>query len=179
MDRKLNLVNSGNTEYIISIRLLNISDIIDVKIFIQNYKISNFFKGNFFIKRLINKVFKYKLQESMVWDNDFWNLVEITNYKTSINISDKIKNVTEFEKELNKKFSSKRIKNIYKLKKMLNQNIVFDFPLFITGECLDLLGASTPSNSLYMLDGSRRCLAYVLNEINDINTYVMTLKCNK
>ncbi len=179
MDRKFNLVNSGNTEYIISIKLLKIIDLIDIKIFIQNYKISNFFTGSFFIKRLINKVFKYKLQESMAWNNNFWNFVEIANYKTSINISEKIKDVTEFETELNKKFSSKRIKNIYKIKKMLNQNIVFDFPLFITGECLNLLGASTPNNSLYMLDGSRRCLAYVLNEQNDINTYVMTLKCNK
>ena len=176
MDRKFNLDKSGNTESIISLKLLNIVNTIDVKTFVDNYKISNFFKGKFFIKRLINKIFKYKLQQKIQWDSNFWDSIEIINYQSSIEVSKKIININEFENKLNKNFSSKKIKKIYKLKRMINHNIKLDFPLFITGESLNLLGSNIPKNSLYMLDGSRRCIAYILNEIREIDIYLITIK---
>jgi len=179
VDRKFNLDSSGNTESIIDLELLNINNVIDINLFAKNYKISNFFKGKFFIKRLINKVFKYKLEKSIKWNDYFWGKVEIVNYKASICFSKKINSLDEFENELNKSFTLKRIKKISDIKKMLNKNVKLDFPLFISGDCLNILGGNTSNNSLYMLDGSRRCLAYVLNDINEINIYLMTLKHNK
>ena len=179
MDRKFNLDSSGNTEEIIDLELLNINNVINVNHFVKNYKISNFFRGKFFIKRLINKVFKYKLKKSIIWDDDFWEKVEIINYKAFICFSKKINSLDEFENDLNKNFTSKRIKKISDIKKMYKKNVELDFPLFISGDCLNILGANTINNSLYMLDGSRRCISYVLNEINDINIYLMTLKHNK
>ena len=176
MDRKFNLNKSGNTESIISLKLLNIVNTLDVKTFIGNYKISNFFKGRFFIRRLIHKVFKYKLHQKIKWNSKFWDSVEIIDYQSSINFSKKIININEFENELNNNFNSKRIKKIYKLKTMIDDNIKLDFPLFITGECLNLLGSDISKNSLYMLDGSRRCIAYILNEISEINIYLITIK---
>ena len=173
------LSDNGKTEAFISIDLIKILQTIDTKKFIKNYKISNFWKGKFFIKRLINKIFKYKLKKSIVWDDGFWEKVEIINYKAFICFSKKINSLDEFENDLNKNFTSKRIKKISDIKKMYKKNVELDFPLFISGDCLNILGANTINNSLYMLDGSRRCIAYVLNEINDINIYLMTLKHNK
>jgi len=176
MHRKFNLNNRGNTESMISLELLDILDVIDVNIFSKNYKISNFFRGKFFIKRLIKKVFKYKIQQSMNWNDDFWNNIEILNYKAAINFSERIDNLTEFENEFLKNFSSKRIKNIYKIKKMINNNIQLDSPLFISSNSLNLLGSKISKNNLYMLDGSRRCIAYILNDISEIQIYVIMLK---
>ena len=34
---------------------------VNINLFIKSYKISNLWKGKFFIKRLINKIFKYQL----------------------------------------------------------------------------------------------------------------------
>jgi len=75
-----------------------------------------------------------------------------------------------------KNFSSKRIKNIYKIKKMINNNIQLDSPLFISSNSLNLLGSKISKNNLYMLDGSRRCIAYILNDISEIQIYVIMLK---
>ena len=44
---------------------------------LSQYKISNFWKGKFFIKRLINKIFKYHIKMQMVWKNDFWKKIVI------------------------------------------------------------------------------------------------------
>ena len=52
----------GTTESIITITNVVIHKKIDFKSFIKNYKISNFFKGKYFINKLIKKIFKYKLK---------------------------------------------------------------------------------------------------------------------
>ena len=50
------LVKKSNI--LIDIELVNLIKIIPTDKFIKEYKISNFWTGKFFIKRLINKIFK-------------------------------------------------------------------------------------------------------------------------
>ena len=81
---KYSLYEIGKTEEFISIDLIKILQKIDTKKFIKNYKISNFWKGKFFIKRLINKIFKYKLNQKMIWNPKFWNEINIQIIKSQI-----------------------------------------------------------------------------------------------
>ena len=108
MDRKFNLVKKGNTEALINFKLNNPFDEIPIDKFIRQYKISNFFKGSFFIKRLINKIFKYKINKQVIWTSNFWETVSVLKYKASIthNSNDLI----SFIEEVNKNYSNRRIK---------------------------------------------------------------------
>ena len=54
--------------------------------FIKNYKISNFWIGKFFIKRLINKIFKYKLNGKILWNKNFWNKISICMLESKIHL---------------------------------------------------------------------------------------------
>ena len=54
--------------------------IIPVDDFIKTYKISNFWKGKYFIKKLINRIFKYKLNSSMKWNNKIWDVINIYQF---------------------------------------------------------------------------------------------------
>jgi len=45
--------------------------------FINSYRISNFWKGKFFIKKLIKRVFKYRLKQQIIWDRKFWEIIII------------------------------------------------------------------------------------------------------
>ena len=67
----------GFTETYIDLYLNNDYLMIDIDFFINNYKISKIFKGKFFVKRLIKKVFKYKLKNKFVWTKSFWNDIQI------------------------------------------------------------------------------------------------------
>ena len=173
MDKKFKLDTNGKTESLISLNLLDSIKIINTNIFLRRYKISNFFKGKFFVKRLIKKVFKYKLQKNMIWNNKFWDRIEIVEYKTSINFSKKFKTIDEFEEKIKMISSLKRIKSIYKYKTMISQNFSFDFPLFISGECLNAIGGNIIDEKLYLLDGSRRIIAHLLNGKREINIYLI------
>ena len=161
----------GTTESIINIELLNIIKSFDIQILIKEYKISNFFKGKFFIKRLINKIFKYKLNKKMLWNNSFWNKVTILNIKSSIRYSDNLKN-TEMASYIEKKYSEKRLDDIYYYQKKLNK---MDPPLYIDGYSLNIIGASINPNKVFMLDGSRRLIANLLNNKNHIDIYMISI----
>ena len=176
MDKKFTLDSVGNTESIIKLELIEFINIVDSDFFLKNYKISNFFKGKFFIKRLIKKVFKYKIKKSIFWDSDFWNNIEIKTYNASLEISNKLDCMNNFEDVIFKNFSSKRIKDIENLKDLINSNAQLDLPLLITNNSLNLLGAELSKNNLFMLDGSRRCMAYILNNIVKIQVYVISVK---
>jgi len=174
MDRKFNLVKKGNTEALINFKLNNPFDEIPIDKFIRQYKISNFFKGSFFIKRLINKIFKYKINKQVIWTSNFWETVSVLKYKASIthNSNDLI----SFIEEVNKNYSNRRIKKIYSLKKIIKDNNNIEYPLFISGDCLNLINANVSNDSIYMLDGSRRIIAYLLNDISNINVYLLVKK---
>lgn len=148
----------------INIFLENTNSSVCTKDFFNNYKISNFWKGKFFIKRLIKKVFKYKLHKTMIWDNDFWDKVTIDVYNSKINYSDS--SLDDFRDNLEKNMKASRLNDVIKYTEMLKKNVNLGNPLYITSECLSLLGANLPNNKFYILDGSRRLASYVLADIN-------------
>jgi len=168
---------NGNTESLISVNIIeeNFSKI-EVGVFIKNYKISNFFKGKFYLIRLIKKIFKYKLNERLVWNPDFWNNVSIVKVDALISISNK--NYNKFEKSLKIKYSNRRLRTIYKYKTLVEQNEHLGYPLYITGDCLNYVGAKVIENELFMLDGSRRLLSLLLAKKESTKLLIIKLKNN-
>tara|TARA_A100001011_G_scaffold400672_1_gene517450 strand:+ start:4899 stop:5426 length:528 start_codon:yes stop_codon:yes gene_type:complete len=164
---------SGPTERILDIQLLRIIEEIPSKKLIKNYKISRFFKGKFFIKRLINKIFKYKINQKMQWSSDFWDRIVVLNIETSINRKTDLSNndIKHYIKETN---SKKRIKDIYRYKKLG----VISPPLYIDGYSLNTIGAKIEKNRIFMLDGSRRLTATLLNRTPKNNIYLISIKPN-
>ena len=73
---------------IIDIKITNHIIDIPIDILIKEYKISNLWKGKFFIKRLINKIFKYQLNQKFRWDRNFWNKIKVSKLKIEINKQD-------------------------------------------------------------------------------------------
>ena len=51
---------------------------------------------------------------------------------------------------------------------LINKGTNLSCPLYITGECLNYLGANIDNNELFLLDGSRRISANLLLNINKI-----------
>ena len=177
MDRQFNLNKIGNTESLINLTSFNDFEIINSNFFIKNYKISNLYRGKYFIKRLIKKVFKYKLKTSMKWEKFFWIKIEIIKCKVNIKYDNKNLNNNNFQNIIYKNYSINRYKDILKLKdKISNRSAKLDYPLFISGDCLNLLGSEVLKDDLFMLDGSRRINAYLLSNINKINIYIINLK---
>ena len=154
------LCEIGHTESFISIELIECIDKIDTLEFLKKYKISNFWSGKIFIKRLINKIFKYKLNQQMTWDSKFWKEINIQMVSSKLNIKNK-KSINDLIMGL----SSKRKKDVMKYQLMMKENIDLGFPLFITGKCLKIIGGiELDEKKIYMLDGSRRLIASLLNE---------------
>ena len=144
---------------------------IDVKKFINNYKISNVWKGKFFLKRLIKKVFKYKLKKEINWDNNFWNNIEISLLKTEITLIDK----HNFEKSIKNKTKPNRFDDIQKYQTKLRDRIDLGHSLYISGRCINYLGGNIDINTIFILDGSRRLVANILNNSNP-NILLIDLK---
>ena len=167
--------DTGFTESNINLILDNEFSEIDVNYFIKNYKISKVFYGKFFIKRLIKKIFKYKLTNSFVWNKNFWDNIQIIKVNAKVLLKKKINSSEEFKEILNKNYSNKRLINIYKYKKLILKGESLGQPLYITGSCLNILGANINKNEIFMLDGSRRLCAHLIAEVNDINIILIKL----
>ena len=160
----------GITENIVSIKLLTHVQTINPIEFVQSYKISNFWKGKYFIKRLINKVFKYKLKEDLRWTNNFWDDIEIQFIEAELSLK---KNISYNSLTLN--YSQKRQVDIQKYKNMIDNKIDLGCPLFISGKCINLIGGNVNVRTIYMLDGSRRLIASLLSKKLDIHIWLITL----
>ena len=103
--------------------------------FIKNYKIkNNFWKGKFFIKRLIKKIFKYQLSDRMLWNNNFWDVININLFETEIRLNE---NINRLPKEIKKSTSEKRFYDIMKYKELILKNIELGYPLYIHSSCLN------------------------------------------
>ena len=166
----------GFTETHIDLHLNNDCLMIDIDFFINNYKISKIFKGKFFVKRLIKKVFKYKLKNEFVWKKNFWNDVEINECTAKITLKKNIKSLNQFVNILNREYSTKRVNDVFKYQKLISKGKSLGSPLYITGSCLNALGANAKKNEIYMLDGSRRLIASLLADIE--NTKLFLIKLN-
>ena len=153
----------------IDIELKSVIKEIEITDFIKNYKISNIWKGKFFIKKLINKIFKYQLQTPIKWTSNFWDSIKIE--LIDINIFTK---GNKLGLELEKKTTKKRFQDIKKYQKMLTQ-IDMGEPLYITSRALNIIGANLKEDEIFILDGSRRLVANILNKTNP-NIVIIDLK---
>ena len=157
----LDVVPNGKSK--VEIILKNKLSQIDTKTFLKKYKISNFFRGKFFIKRLIKKIFKHKSNNKLVWKNIFWENISIYKFDIDINFIDS-NNKDDFEKKIVEDTLKNRMQDIYKYKNLLNNSIDLGYPLFIKGDALNYLGAKFEDDSYFILDGSRRLIANILCE---------------
>ena len=148
----------------ISITLNNNNFSVPVNFFIKNYKISNFWKGNFFIKRLINKIFKYNLNKKIIWKKNFWNMVSIDLYQSEITLLNS--SLDNFKEALQKKMTSNRYNDVVHYTELINDGVDLGKPLYISSKALNLLNANISENNIYILDGSRRLAAYALAKKN-------------
>ena len=146
-----------NSSIKLEIEILSIIENIDLNKFLKTYKISNLWNGKFFIKRIIKKIFKYQLSSNIKWNNNFWDLITVS--LVSIDIKVNTNNlITQLENYANKK----RYDDIKKYKKLLLKKDMGN-PLYITGKALNLIGAKIKNDDIYILDGSRRLVANILN----------------
>ena len=170
--------NIGFTETSASIYSIKENNLIDIDSFISSYKISKIFKGKFFLKRLIKKIFKYKIFTNINWKKSFWNRIVIVECSAKISLNDD-NTIDDLEKKIIDNCSNKRIRDINNYKKLIQLNKSIGVPLYIAGNCLNYLGGSVKDNEIFMLDGSRRLLASLLAEVNDINLLLIKLDYEK
>lgn len=124
---------------------------------LSQYKISNFWKGKFFIKRLINKIFKYHINTQMLWKNDFWKKIVIK--KGAANI-DSFETLSE---SVEKKIPIKRYKDIKHYEKLISNDNYLGPLLFISAKAITYLGGRAINRDFFILDGSRRLIAHALS----------------
>ena len=102
---------------VVNIKLKKYISNIPIEIFIKEYKISNFWKGKFFIKRLIIKIFKYQLNQKIKWNKNFWNKIKVSKLKIEIDNQD-IKNI---QLNIKKKTIPSRYSDIKKYTKLIHE----------------------------------------------------------
>ena len=157
-------IAKSNNEFIKLNFLLDAEKPIPTNEFINTYKISNFWKGKFFIKKLIKRVFKYRLNHPIKWNSKFWRMIKIYKLKYNYTLPESIQNLDELYLELSKADTKKRFDDIKKYKELIKKDVNLNYPLFISGKVLNILGADTHDNDIYFLDGTRRLLANILND---------------
>ena len=144
-------------DFVVTDKTKNIDDLLNA------YVVSNMWRGKFFIKKLIKRLFKYRVNGSFNWDKNFWKLICIENLEYQYKLPNDINNLDELKQRLIKKTTKNRMNDIVKYQQLLRDGININVPLFITGEVLNHLGAEANSSEIYFLDGSRRLLANILN----------------
>ena len=144
----------------VDIELKSILKNIDTNEFIKSYKISNIWRGKFFIKKIINKVFKYQLQTPMNWNKDFWESIKVDLMNTNLDID-----ANNLLSILESKTTKKRFKDIKKYQKLITHTDMGP-PVYITGRALNMIGGNIDNKKVFILDGSRRLVANILNNTN-------------
>ena len=152
----------------INLEIKSIIKEIDSKRFIKSYKISNFWKGKIFIKKLINRIFKYQLNQKMVWKNNFWDRINISLVNTKIKLLKNFDDYQTLEKLIKEKTTPKRFNDIETYKNLIKDGEKIDPPLYIKGNCINYLGANINNEDIFILDGSRRIVANTLNKTNPV-----------
>jgi len=141
---------------------VNENIIISTNEFISSYKISNFWKGKFFIKKLIKRIFKYRLKTKMIWDNKIWDIVKVYELEYNYKFPNHISSIQDLYSELSKD-DKKRFNDINKYKQLIDEGVDLNLPLFMSGKALNFIGGNVDDNAIYFLDGTRRLLANILN----------------
>tara|TARA_B110000116_G_scaffold252489_1_gene248411 strand:+ start:610 stop:1137 length:528 start_codon:yes stop_codon:yes gene_type:complete len=150
---------------------------IDISVFLKTYKVSNFIFGKFVIRRLFNKIFKYHLSKKIIWRNTFWDKIDIKLIETKVILDS---NLSIIANNYSKYSNMRRIESIKEYQSLLNTGHDLGCPLFVSGSCINYLGGNIENSDIFMLDGSRRLYAHILNGSNP-NVLFIDLKkdCNE
>ena len=73
------------------------------------------------------------------------------------------------------KTPSDRYSDIKKYQELITENHKIGSPLYISGDCMKYLGANIQSDNIFILDGSRRLIANIMNNKNP-NILLIELK---
>jgi len=171
--KKFNQIITPDAKCEVSIELINNKIALDKELFFKTYKISKIFKGKYFIKRLIKKVFNHQLKNQFIWCDNFWDKIFIHQYSTQITYINPCK-YNEMCIQLKSSTKKNRMKDILKYKNLILDGCDLNNPLFITSKALNFLGGDT-NDSMLILDGSRRLVANILAEINP-NVLIIDIK---
>ena len=175
MSKQYNFVEllTPNNEAKIKLSLNKIEKKINLNEFIKNYKISGKWTGKFFIKRLISRMFKNKFKRKCIWNNDFWSNIYVSSFESNFELEFELDNLSD---KIYKNTIPSRLKDIIKYKHLINKGLDLGSPLYISAECLNYLGADIKNNGIFILDGSRRLVANILN--NSSPNILLINKCN-
>ena len=149
---------------------------INLKYFLKKYKISNIWWGKWIIKRLINKIFKRRINQKMQWKKSLWDNIEVCLVETNIK-KNKYPDINILEKKIKVSVKPNRFEDIKKYKLLLKKGTQFPPPLYISGRCINYLGGVVDDDLLFILDGSRRITAHILNKYNP-KILILDLKNN-
>ena len=152
----------GVKGYFLSIKFAKFIKSIDPNYFLKNYKISNIWWGKWIIKRLISKIFRKRIYTKMNWGNSFWNKIDVFLIETEI--EKKTYSDNHIETKIKAETKVNRFNDIKKYQSLFKTGEELPPPLYISGRCLNYLGANVNEEILYILDGSRRLTAHILNE---------------
>ena len=154
---------TNKRKFFINLNLTQSNSGVKIDEFISLYKISNFWRGKIFIKKLINKIFKYRIDANMKWNKNFWDLVNVYNAEYDYSLPKEFSNLNDFRKYVVEQTDSKRMKDILNYEKLILSGVDINCPLFINGLVLNKIGANVDKNDIFLLDGSRRLISNILS----------------
>ena len=105
----------------------------------------------------------------MNWHSDFWDSITINLIETKLIIKER-----DIYSALENKTIKKRFKDIKRYQKLLTE-VDLGEPLYITSKALNMIGSDMRDDRVFILDGSRRLVANILNKTNP-NIILIDLK---
>jgi hypothetical protein len=148
----------------------------DIVSFLSSYRFSRFKRGKYILKRLLSKIINKQLDQQMIWKNDFWTKIKVEKIEVTIKYNKENSNQI-IENFLNDNQSPKRMKNIIYYNSLIKDNIDLGYPLYIMGDCLNILvNESVAASDLFQVDGSRRLWANMLNEKKKMYFWLISKK---
>lgn len=105
----------------------------------------------------------------MNWRSDFWDSITINLIETKLIIKER-----DIYSALENKTIKKRFKDIKRYQKLLTE-VDLGEPLYITSKALNMIGSDMRDDRVFILDGSRRLVANILNKTNP-NIILIDLK---
>ena len=81
---KFNTSVTGIKGYELHLENIKFIKNIDVNYFLKNYKISNIWRGKWFIKKLIHRIFKRRIHQEMQWEESLWDRIEVNLIEATV-----------------------------------------------------------------------------------------------
>ena len=125
---------------------------------------------------LIKRIFKRRIHTEIRWDKSLWRKIEISLIKAQIP-KNKYIDVNTLEAKIKQEVKPRRFVDIKNYQLQLTKGTNYPPPLYISGKCINYLGGKVDDNLLFILDGSRRLTAHILNK-HDPKILLIDLKMN-